>query len=874
MVGTLPEPFASWFTDQGWTVRPHQLAMLQAAQAGESTLLIAPTGGGKTLAGFLPSLADLAANPRDGLHTLYLSPLKALATDIARNLLRPVEDMRLPIRIETRTGDTPANRRARQRATPPHILLTTPESLAVLLSLPDAPAMFSGLACVVLDEVHALAGTKRGDQLALGVARLRRLAPGLRVTALSATVAHPAAIQAYAGASRLIAVRDGAPPELSMTLPEGRLSWSGHMGLEAAPEVMALIQQATLTIVFVNTRAQAELMFQALWRLNETTLPIALHHGSLEVSQRRKVEAAMAAGALRAVVATSSLDLGIDWGNVDQVMQIGAPKGISRLLQRVGRSNHRMDEASRAILVPANRFEVLECEAAMLGVRARELDGEPPRPGGLDVLAQHLLGLACSAPFRPDDVFAEVISAAPYAGLPRTDFDDVLAFVENGGYALAAYEQWRKLFRDSEGQVHVRSARVAAQHRMNIGTIVEATLLKVRLIGKRGFGTVLGELEEYFANMLRPGDTFMFAGRLLRFIRLREMAVECAEGGQGDPMVPAYEGGRLPLTTNLADRVRGLLQSPATWALFPEQVREWLRLQRVFSRMPGRDDLLVETFPRGDRWYLVAYCFEGRNAHQTLGMLLTKRMERAGFAPLGFVATDYVLGIWSACQPRDVTSLFEEDLLGDDLEAWMAESSMLKRTFRNVAVISGLIQRNQPGQEKTKRQVTVNSDLIYEVLRRHQPGHILLRATRADAATGLIDVGRIAGMLARVKGRIVHMVLSRVSPLATPVLLEIGRESVRTGDDEDTLLAEAEAIIAEGIGEAEPPPVFETETSLPAHAKPVHRANQARMKSRQTTHALITRPVKRNQAARTDQRDTPRGHKTSRQPAAQTDLFE
>jgi ATP-dependent Lhr-like helicase len=794
------------------------MAMLEAARVGESVLLIAPTGGGKTLAGFLPSLVDLAANPRPGLHTLYVSPLKALATDIARNLTRPVQDMRLPITVEARTGDTPANRRARQRAQPPHLLLTTPESLAVLLSLPDAPAFFGSLACIVMDEVHALAGTKRGDQLALGVARLAVLAPTARRVGLSATVAHPDAIQAYTGATSRIEVADGAPPELSMTLPEGRLSWSGHMGLEAAPQVMQHIRAAGMTIVFVNTRAQAELMFQALWKLNDPTLPIALHHGSLEVMQRRKVEAAMAAGSLRAVVATSSLDLGIDWGGVDQVIQVGAPKGVSRLLQRVGRANHRMDEASRAILVPANRFEVLECEAAMLGVTARELDGDPPRPGGLDVLAQHLLGLACSAPFLPDEVFREVTAAAPYAKLSRADFDDVLGFVEHGGYALAAYQQWHKLFRDSEGKLHVRNARTAAAHRMNIGTIVEAPLIKVRLVGKRRFGPVLGEIEEYFVNMLRPGDTFMFAGRLLRFLRIHETAVECMEGGDGDPMVPAYEGGRMPLTTNLADRVRGLLQTPSTWELFPDQVREWLRLQRGVSRLPGRNDLLVETFPRGDRWYLVAYCFEGRNAHQTLGMLVTKRMERAGFAPLGFVATDYVLGIWSANQPRDVATLFDQDMLGDDLETWMAESSMLKRTFRNVAVIAGLIQRNLPGAEKNRRQVTVNSDLIYDVLRRHQPDHILLRATRADAASGLIDVGRIAGMLARVKGHVVHMVLSRVSPLAVPVLLEIGRESVRTDSDEDALLAEAEAIIAEATGDAEPPPV------TPA----IHRANMAR----------------------------------------------
>ena len=479
--GTLPEPFATWFAARGWTLRRHQRAMIAAADAGESVLLIAPTGGGKTLAGFLPSLLALAGAPRDGLHTLYVSPLKALATDIARNLTAPVEEMHLPIRIETRTGDTPASKRQRQRDRPPHLLLTTPESLALLLSLPDAPAMFEGLRTVVIDEVHALAGTKRGDQLALCLARLRTLAPAARRVGLSATVAHPQALRAYVGAHRLIEEKDGAPPALSMMLPQGRLPWSGHMGLDSAPDIMARIRQAGMTIVFVNTRAQAELMFQALWRINEPTLPIALHHGSLDVAQRRRVEAAMADGRLRAVVATSSLDLGIDWGGVDQVIQVGAPKGVSRLLQRVGRANHRMDEASNAILVPANRFEVLECEAAMLGVAAHELDGDPPRPGGLDVLAQHLLGMACGAPFHPDAMYAEVSTAQPYAALTRQDFDDVLGFVENGGYALAAYERYRKLFRDAEGRMHVRSARVALQFRMNIGTIVEAPLLKVRL---------------------------------------------------------------------------------------------------------------------------------------------------------------------------------------------------------------------------------------------------------------------------------------------------------------------------------------------------------------------------------------------------------
>jgi ATP-dependent Lhr-like helicase len=800
MPGPLPDSFAAWFSARGWTPRPHQIDILHAARAQENVLLIAPTGGGKTLAGFLPSLVALAA-PRDAacLHTIYISPLKALAADIARNLQAPVQEMALPIRIETRTGDTSSEKRRQQRDTPPDILLTTPESLAVLLSQPQAAMFFRDLHTIIIDEIHAMAGTKRGDQLALGLARLAALAPQARRIGLSATVAHPPALLAYVGlggAARLVRVEAGAPPHLRMMLPEQRIAWAGRMGLASASVILAQIAAMGMTIVFVNTRAQGELLFQELWKLNETTLPIGLHHGSLDLAQRLRVEAAMARGELRAVVATSSLDLGIDWGGVDQVIQVGAPKGVSRLLQRVGRSNHRMDEASDAILVPANRFEVLECQAAIEGVAARELDGDAPPQGGLDVLAQHLLLTAAAGPFHPDAMFAEIRCAAPYAELPRQDFDDVLRFVEDGGYALSSYERYRKLFRDSEGRVHIRGERAARQARMNVGTIVEAPLLKVRMKSQ-----TLGEVEEYFANTLRPGDTFMFAGRLLQFLRIRETTLECLDGGTGTPMVPAYAGARLPLTTNLASRVRAMLHDPSAWHAYPEPVREWLELQRVFSELPGPDGLLVEVFPRQGRWYLVAYTFEGRNAHQTLGMLLTKRMERAGVAPLGFVATDYVLATWSANEPTDVEALFDQDMLGDDLESWMAESSMLRRTFRNVAVIAGLIERNHPGAEKNRRQVTINSDLIYDVLRRHQPDHILLRATRADAAGGLTDLSRLSLLLARAQGRITVRRLDRVSPLAVPVLLDIGRESVRTEADEDALLAETEELIKEATGD-------------------------------------------------------------------------
>ncbi|MFC0407580.1 ligase-associated DNA damage response DEXH box helicase [Roseomonas elaeocarpi] len=855
MTGTLPEPFADWFARRGWRPRAHQLALLAAAEAGRSALLVAPTGGGKTLAGFLPTLIELharaaaagslaapapaapvpvkgtrsRARSRDGdatvegppqadaapapvtpapaggrLHTLYISPLKALAVDIARNLLAPIEEMELPIRVETRTGDTPANRRARQRDDPPDILLTTPESLILLLSLPGAAEMFAGLRAVVVDEAHALAGTKRGDQLALCLTRLQRLAPGLRRVALSATVAHPEALRAWisptakAEDAAFVHGTGGAEPELAIVLPAGHLPWGGHMGLASAPEIYRRIQGAGVTIVFVNTRAQSELVFQALWRINEDNLPIALHHGSLQIEQRRKVEAAMAAGKLRAVVATASLDLGIDWGAVDQVIQVGAPKGVSRLMQRIGRANHRMDEPSRAVLVPANRFEVIECLAATEAVEAHELDGEPPRAGGLDVLAQHVLAMACHAPFEMDELFAEVTSAAPYAALTRRDFDDVVRFVEDGGYALQAYERFRKLFRDAEDFVHVRDERVARQARMNLGTIVDTPMLKVRLRG----GPVLGEVEEWFVSTLEPGHCFIFAGQTLRYEGMEALNVVVSRGGEGEPRVPTYAGARLPLSTSLSKRVRAIIEDPARWSALPAPVRDWLRLQQRHSEMPSRDGLLIETFPRGGRWFLVAYCFEGRLAHQTLGMLVTKRMERLGYGPLGYLATDYVLAAWSAFEPEEPEQLFEQDILGEELEEWIAESSMLRRTFRNIATIAGLLEKNHPGAEKSGRQMTVNADLIYDVLRKHDPDHILLRATRQEAAYGLTDVRRISDLLARVEGRIRVRRLRRPSPLAVPALIEEGREWV-AGGAEDALLAEAAALVEEATDGAE-----------------------------------------------------------------------
>jgi ATP-dependent Lhr-like helicase len=456
-----------------------------------------------------------------------------------------------------------------------------------------------------------------------------------------------------------------------------------------------------------------------------------------------------------------------------------------------------MDEPSQALLAPGNRFEVLECIAAQEAVAARELDGDPPRPPCLDALTQHILGCACSAPVDRSALYREVRQAAPFRDLSRQDFDDAFEFVATGGYALAAYEKWRRLFPRSDGLWEVTRPDVVRQYRMNVGTIVEQPLMKVKLRA----GPVLGEVEEYFIQGLVPGDTFIFAGQLLRFDGVRQLHAEVSRAREsGDPKVPAYGGGRMPLSTYLAGRVRDILADPSRHAALPEEVREWLRIQGLRSMLPRADRLLIEGFPRGNRQFLVAYCFEGRNAHQTLGMLLTRRMERLGLKPLGFVATDYVLGIWGLepARTRDIEALFDEDMLGDDLEAWMDESSMLRRSFRNVAVIAGLIERRHPGQEKTRRQVTFSADLIYDALRRHDPNHILLRATRQDAAWQLADIRRLGDLLRRAKGRIDYHRLDRISPLAVPVLLEIGREQVMGRDTLDELLDEAaQDLIAE-----------------------------------------------------------------------------
>ncbi|GAA0870553.1 ligase-associated DNA damage response DEXH box helicase [Brevundimonas basaltis] len=832
--------------------------MIAAAQAGAHALLVAPTGGGKTLAGFLPSLIELAergpkpaTGPGSGVHTLYLSPLKALTTDVERNLMIPIREIGLNIHVESRTGDTKQSKRQRQRDFPPDILLTTPEQLALFCAWDGARSYFADLQCVVLDEVHAIWSGKRGDLLNLGLGRLQTFAPAMRRVALSATVDDPDMIaswlapgnpphtgegdrEAVEGAGRtlpphhathgpllpvggdpvtIIRGDPGAPPVIDVLVSEGHVPWAGHTGRHAIPEVYDAIRRAGMTLIFVNTRWQAEFVFQQLWAINDDDLPIALHHGSLAAEQRRKVEAAMARGDLRAVVCTSTLDLGIDWGDVDLVIQLAAPKGASRLVQRIGRANHRLDEPSRALMVPASRFEMLECQAAREAVAENAFDWEPVHTGTLDTLAQHVMGCACSEPFAMDDLYAEVSACGPYRGLTYEQFEEVVDLVATGGYALRTYERFARIVRTRDGKWKVRDARTAQRHRMNVGAIVTAATLNVRVASRRGQrligGRKVGEAEESYFEPMVPGDTFIFAGQVWAFQAIAGMDALVTHAQDKDPKIPSWGGSKFPMSTSLADRVRAMIEDRDHWRVLPPDVQEWLELQEEKSAIPDAETLLVETFPRGSRHFLVAYPFAGGLAHGTLCMLLTRRLDRLGVGPLGFVVTDYSLAIWSIkpMDGLDLDALFEPDMLGDDLESWLEESFMMKRTFRNCALISGLIEKRQPGNEKTGRQVTFSTDLIYDVLRRHQPDHLLLKTARADAAAGLLDVARLGQLLQRIQGHIRHMHLERPSPFCVPVLVQIGRERVGGGQAAEMIL-DASAygfdeadLIAEVMGE-------------------------------------------------------------------------
>ncbi|MCV6593609.1 MAG: ligase-associated DNA damage response DEXH box helicase [Silicimonas sp.] len=796
----LPARFRDWFATRGWAPHPHQLALLEAA-ARPAQLLIAPTGGGKTLAGFLPSLKELADGGHDGLHTLCVSPLKALAADIKRNLATPVTEMGLPIRIEDRTGDTTPTTKKRQRVDPPHILLTTPESLALLLSYEDAPRMFAGLSRVIVDEIHALAESKRGDQLMLALAELQALCPDMRRLGLSATVEDPGAIAHFLARHPdpcpIFEADPGPEPDIAMLETESLPPWSGGGGKYAIREVLDQVRRHRTTLIFHNTRAQAEIFFHQLWLANEDGLPIGIHHGSLAKAQREKVEAAMVAGELRAIVCTGTLDLGIDWGDVDLIIQVGAPKNVKRLVQRIGRANHRYNAPSKALILPANRFEVVECLAALDAVRARDLDGEPRGPGPRDVLAQHILIRACRGDFDATELFGVFRTSGAYADLSRDDFDACLDMVATGGYALRAYDRWQRLKQDDQGRWHLRDPRAAAQIRRNLGTIQDTETLKVRMKNTRG-GKALGEIEEGFAASLTPGDTFLIGGRIVRYENLREMVVEVTPRADKAPKIATFNGTKFATSTQLSDRILRMFHSE-DWSHLPDHTAEWLQLQRARSKLPTGDRILVESFPQDGRQNTCFYGFAGRNAMQTLALLITHQMEAAGLGPLGFVATDYAVLIWGLDAVPNPEPMFQADALRAAFETWMSGNALMKRTFRATSTVAMMLERNHGANRRSGRQTTFSSDILYDTLVKYDPGHLMLTITREEARRGLVDFGRIEEMLARTGGRVDHMVLDRVTPLAAPLFLEPSRIPI-SGEGRERLLAAETARLMEDAG--------------------------------------------------------------------------
>ena len=798
----IPDVFQDWFAGQGWEVRDYQAAMVEAYLRGRDTLLIAPTGGGKTLAGFLPSLIDLYERKRDGeaapaLHTLYISPLRALTNDIARNLERPIAEMGLPITLGARTGDTSNYRRKKMREVPPDLLLTTPESLMILLSYPNAAEYFSALKCVVVDELHSFATNKRGDFTSLALARLGTLAPDHVRFGLSATVAEPELAARWLGPTgepaKLIVAQGDVPPEVEILVGERRMPLGGHNARYAVRDIYEIIKANNSVIVFVNTRAQVELLFRELWGVNADGLPIGIYHGSLAREARQKTEAMIASGHMRAVVSTSALEMGIDWGDIDVILQVGAPKGVSRLLQRIGRSNHRLDEPSRALLVPSNPLEAVECLVAIEAIAAGRRDGEDYGPGAMDVAVQYIVNRACEGRVRKLELLREIRSAWPYRDLPRGDFDALLSFAEDGGYALKTYERFHRLKKSSRGY-RIASEQQARRHRMNVGTIVEYGKIKVRRLAnaKSKRGRTVGEIEERFVMNLAPGDTFLFSGETLQYHGVRDQAVEASPVPKSrPPKIPAYAGGMMPLSTYLADGVRAVLSDPARWLDLPLQVQRWLHLQSRFAELPPADGVLVEGFFDRGHHVLVVHTFEGRKVNQTLGLLMTRRMESARLKPLTFSITDYALTITSLEPVNDVAALLTPDILEREFESWLMDSPMIKKSFRLIATIAGLTEQRLPGQRRTQKQMSFSTDLIYDVLLQYDPGHILLKVARAQAERELLDLPRVADFLEEIAGRITYSTLPHASPLSIPSMMQLGKERIRGEGERELLLGDA-----------------------------------------------------------------------------------
>ncbi|MEZ4472562.1 MAG: ligase-associated DNA damage response DEXH box helicase [bacterium] len=781
----MAEGLAGWFETQGWTPFDFQRATWAAYAAGESGLVHVPTGAGKTYAAFGGPFAELAAGQgRGGLHTLYITPLRAVARDIEDALARPVAALGLGVRVESRTGDTASGVRAKQRKRLPEVLVTTPESLAIQLTDPDAAARFASLSCLILDEWHALLGQKRGALLELALARVRALAPKARTWALSATLRDPpAAAQAAVGVgrpARLVSAPLTREVRVLSIRPErpDEMPWAGRMGFSMLPRVVAALVPDRTTLIFTNTRNQAESWYQAIARARPDWQPkMGLHHSTIDAEERTRIERGLGDGSVTLAVCTGSLDLGVDFGPVERVFNIGSPKGIARLIQRAGRAAHQPGQPCEVICVPTHALELVEIAAARDAIERGDVEPTGPLSAPLDVLVQHLVSCAVGGGFEAPALLAEVQTAASFAGLTAEQFGWCLELLEHGGATLKAYPEYHRLWRDADGRYVIATDRMARLQRLSIGTIVEDTAMAVVLKGVGRLGTV----EERFIAGLRAGDTFAFGGHVVELVQVRDFTAHVKKARRRPGRVPAWGGGRLPISASLAEASLDMLAAFARGEVGPpemEAARPILAMQARMSRLPGPGPVLAELCTTADGSHLFVYPFAGRAAHEGMAALLALRLGRRRKASFTLSMNDH--GFELLCEGAypyadllgEADAFSDADLL-DDVQAAVNLGEMARRRFRDTARIAGLVFSGFPGKIKTLRQIQTSSSLLFDVFRRYDPDNLLLYQVRREVLAESFEFGRLREALGRVRSDGLDVrAVERPTPFGMPLVID------------------------------------------------------------------------------------------------------
>ena len=771
-----------WMSDNGWTPYPFQQRAWDAYNAGQDGLIQVPTGAGKTYAAYLAALARLADEPVDGLRILYLAPLRAMSRDIQKALEAPVNDLDLPVSIESRTGDTPSSVKRRQKKRLPNVLITTPESLNLLLTYRHARRHFRHCDLVVVDEWHELLSSKRGTQTELALARLRRWSPSMQTWSLTATISNvEEAARAAAGVGsepvvirteldRPITVETLVPTEID-TFP-----WYGHMGIRMLDEGLEHMDPDISTLVFTNTRSQAERWFRAIEEARpEWSSVMALHHGSISKSERQRIEGGLKDGTLRLVVCTSSLDLGVDFAPVEKVFQVGSVKGIARLIQRAGRSGHRPGASCQITCVPTHALELFEIAAARRAVDADELEPRAAQNKPLDVLAQHLVSCALGDGFVADELYEELLTTAAYKHLTRQEFEWAMDLVERGGETLRAYDRYHKIV-ERDGRYVVEDRRIARQHRMSIGTITSDASVEVRFLNNKWLGTV----EESFISKLEPGDVFMFAGRIVELENLEGMKAFVRLSDKTPDHLPRWMGGRLPISPSLSSAVRQILEDARVGrdtSLEVEAAEPIVRAQARLSAIPSHDETLLELCETSEGYHAFIYPFEGQLVHQGLAALTSLRLQRRHPGTFTLSANDYGIELLSP-EPYPFVDLLsddvftEEDLLEDTLES-INVSELAKRQFRGIARVAGLVFDGYPGSRKTDRQLQASAGLLYDVFAKYDPENLLLHQSRREVLEQQFEKTRLVATLRRLReADWVITQVDRPSPLGFPLLID------------------------------------------------------------------------------------------------------